>query len=113
MNELGTTIRNMRKVKNLTGRKLAELSGVSPAYVSKIENERTNVSPAIIRKLAKGLQCDYALLMNDAVYKVNERDKVIEELVSLNLWSARRLPKVHKEFAYNELDMITNQKHEH
>lgn len=35
-----------------------------------------------------------------------------EELISLNLWSARRLPKVHKEFAYNELEKITNLKHE-
>lgn len=59
MNELGMTIRNMRKAKNLSGRELSKLSGVSPAYISKIENERTNVSPAIMKKLAKALQCEY------------------------------------------------------
>lgn len=104
--ELGIIIRNMRKERNLSGKELSQLSGVSTAYISKIENERPNVSPSIIRKLAKGLQCDYRMLI------VDERDKTIDELISLNLWSARRLSKIHKEFAYNELEVITNQKHE-
>jgi uncharacterized coiled-coil protein SlyX len=36
----------------------------------------------------------------------------IKELIGLNLWSARRLHKIHKEFAYDELEKITGQKHE-
>lgn len=34
------------------------------------------------------------------------------ELVSIGLWSARRLHKAHKESAYNALEKITGQKHE-
>lgn len=33
-----------------------------------------------------------------------------KELKSLCQWSMRRLPKVHKEFAYNEYDEITGEK---
>ncbi|MEE3950750.1 hypothetical protein [Peribacillus frigoritolerans] len=43
---------------------------------------------------------------------LSQTEKVTNELISLNLWSARRLHKIHKEFAYNELDKITGQKHE-
>lgn len=43
---------------------------------------------------------------------IERQKKTIEELISLNLWSARRLHKTHKDFAYNELDEITDQKHE-
>lgn len=35
-----------------------------------------------------------------------------KELINLNLWSVRRLPQIHKEFAYNELEAISKQKHE-
>lgn len=43
--------------------------------------------------------------------RIQELEKTIEELITLNLWSARRLPKVHKEYAYGVLDVITNKKH--
>jgi hypothetical protein len=36
----------------------------------------------------------------------------VGELISLNLWSARRLHKTHKKFVYDELEKITGQKHE-
>lgn len=57
---------------------------------------------------------------NDALRKqfsacrrlLEEERKENQELISLNLWSARRLQKVHKEFAYNELEELTNQKYE-
>ena len=37
---------------------------------------------------------------------IERQKKTIDELISLNLWSARRLHKTHKDFAYNELDEI-------
>jgi hypothetical protein len=47
-------------------------------------------------------ECDYE--------KLKEMNK---ELISLNLWSARRLKhQQYKDFAYDELDKITGQKHE-
>ncbi len=43
---------------------------------------------------------------------LEEQQKEIEELISLNLWSARRLPNLHKTFAYDDLEKITKQKHQ-
>lgn len=49
-----------------------------------------------------GHECDYE--------RLKEMNK---ELVSLNLWQARRLPDPQrKQFAYDELDKITKQQHE-
>lgn len=50
--------------------------------------------------------------LQDAEAHILAQEKIIEELVSLNLWSARRLPKTHKEFAYGMLEELTNKKHE-
>lgn len=44
--------------------------------------------------------------------QLHDKDERIQELISLNLWSARRLNKVHKNFAYDELDKITGEKHD-
>ena len=41
-----------------------------------------------------------------------EKDKEIEELKSLCLWLARRVPKSHKKFAYDDYDKITGEKSE-
>lgn len=50
--------------------------------------------------------------LQEAELYIERQIKLIDELISLNLWSARRLSKVHKEFAYDELDKMTNQQHE-
>lgn len=39
-------------------------------------------------------------------------NRVITELINLNLWSARRLPTTWKDYAHNELEKITGEKHE-
>lgn len=36
-------------------------------------------------------------------------EKVNDELISLALWTIRRLPEVHKEFAYNKLITIVGE----
>lgn len=42
-----------------------------------------------------------------------EQAEKVEELISLNLWSARRLKtQQYKDFAYDELEKITVEKHE-
>jgi hypothetical protein len=43
---------------------------------------------------------------------IERQKKAIDELISLNLWSARRLHTLYKEFAYNELEKITGQYYE-
>lgn len=44
--------------------------------------------------------------------EIMRREEERAELISLNLWSARRLHKAHKKFAYDELDKIANDSHE-
>lgn len=45
--------------------------------------------------------------------KTKERySNEIKELISLNLWSARRLHKTHKDYAYTDLEKITKQKYQ-
>jgi hypothetical protein len=63
------------------------------------------------------MSIDYQYLLpherlQEAEFYIEYQKAKIDELVSLILWSARRLPNAHKEFAYNELDEITNDKHE-
>lgn len=61
------------------------------------------------------LQCNYCGVVFKGEHECNYKKlkKMNKELISLNLWSARRLKnQQHKEFAYNELDKITGQKHE-
>lgn len=53
-----------------------------------------------------------AMQVGRLISEVEKQQKIIEELTSLNLWSARRLHKTHKDFAYSELDELTGQKHE-
>lgn len=48
-----------------------------------------------------------------AIFNRMNMKRQIEELTSLNLWSARRLYYLqHKDYVYNELEKITGQKHE-
>jgi hypothetical protein len=59
----------------------------------------------------------YSYLINLGMYEIarhsESKDEIIKELISLNLWSARRLNhQQHKDFAYDELEKITGEKHE-
>ena len=62
-------LKTKREEKNLSMNKLAELSGVSVMYISRLESgEREKPSPEIIGKLAKGLEEPYENLMVVAGY---------------------------------------------
>lgn len=63
---LGEHIRNIRKEKGLSIRELARRSGVSNAYLSQLENGKTqNPSYEIIGKIAKGLKTNVAEILNE------------------------------------------------
>jgi transcriptional regulator with XRE-family HTH domain len=65
----GEELRKIRKDKNLSIRKVGELSGISHAYLSQIENgKRPKPKPEIINKLSKALNQDYVELMEMAGY---------------------------------------------
>lgn len=62
-------LKTKREDKKLSMNKLAELSGVSVMYISRLESgERVKPSPEIIAKLAKGLEEPYEKLMVEAGY---------------------------------------------
>lgn len=53
---------------------------------------------------------DYEMVIRETIA---EHQEVIEELIRLNLWQARRLKQTkHKDFAYNQLEIITRQEYE-
>lgn len=53
---------------------------------------------------------DYDRILRETIL---EHKEVIDELISLNLWQARRLNhQQHKDFAYDSLEKITSQKYE-
>ncbi|HHW28643.1 MAG TPA: helix-turn-helix transcriptional regulator [Syntrophomonadaceae bacterium] len=57
--KLGTKLRNMRKIRDLTAEELSKLSGVSRSYILLIETgKRKEVSNKVLSKLAKALRVD-------------------------------------------------------
>lgn len=60
MEQLGSFLRKMREQKKLSIRQLAKFTGVSPAYISQLENNyRKNPTPHVLRSLCEGLEIDY------------------------------------------------------
>jgi transcriptional regulator with XRE-family HTH domain len=60
MEKLSERIKNLRKQRGFTQRKLAEAVGIDFTYLSKIENDNLPYSPSVatLRKLAHVLQVD-------------------------------------------------------
>jgi len=74
--EFKTYLKNIRKEKNLSMRKVEELTGISQAYLSQIESgKRGTPTPNILKKLSKGLETDYIQLLQAAGY-VNDAEKL-------------------------------------
>ena len=64
MKSFGEELRRIRKEKKLSIRKLGELSGISHAYLSQIENgKRDAPKPELIKKLSDGLKVDNLSLL--------------------------------------------------
>ena len=62
--EIGTRIREKRKIKHYTRDVLANKVGISSKFLYEIETGRTNFSADILRRLAQELDvsCDYIML---------------------------------------------------
>lgn len=72
---LGTNVRKLRKEQGLTQEKLAELSDISIAYLSKIENNKANnVSLLITYRLAEALGVTAGYLVGQS-----DLDKMLDE----------------------------------
>lgn len=67
MNDFGSFFRQLRSSKNITTRKLSQITGVSQGYISAFETGRRGIpSPSILQKLAKGLDVPYEQLHESA-----------------------------------------------
>ncbi|CAM3515793.1 helix-turn-helix domain-containing protein [Marinicrinis lubricantis] len=66
-------LRDLRKLRGYTIREVSDRSGVSPAYISQLENGNRGVpSPEILMKLSEGLNISYSDLMGIAGYLEKE-----------------------------------------
>jgi repressor LexA len=67
--EFGNYLKHIRKEKGLSLRKLEELSGVSNAYLSQLENGKRGMpTPEILKKICGPLEVPYEELMEKAGY---------------------------------------------
>ena len=55
---VGRRIRSLRKTRGLSQEKLADLAGMSPKYLSRIETGRENPTLDLFLRLAQGLKVD-------------------------------------------------------
>lgn len=99
---IGQYIKDLRKEKGLTSRKLSELSGVSQPYISQLETGRnTKPSPEILQKIASSLDVDHLKLMEIAGY-TNSADKV--SLLNLQIAGLKET-YYHKEMHLKNLSL--------
>lgn len=87
---IGKNLREIRKSKNLTIRALAKKSGVSPSYISDLENGKNN-KPSIDTsiKLANALEVPPANLFGTKDFEVHEL------LEQLGMAAAERINKIN------------------
>lgn len=63
---VGGNVRRLRVARKLTQEALAELVGVNPRTVQKIEAGKLNVLATTLERLKVALKCDWDELMDDA-----------------------------------------------
>jgi HTH-type transcriptional regulator, competence development regulator len=67
----GTVLRQAREVRGLSGIDAARMTGISAAYLSKLENDAVRKpSPPVLHQLSEALTVPYAELMRMAGYHV-------------------------------------------
>jgi HTH-type transcriptional regulator, competence development regulator len=68
---IGTVLRQARQVRELTAIEAARSAGISPAYLSKLENGAVKrPSPHVLHQLSEALRVPYAELMRASGYQV-------------------------------------------
>lgn len=112
MSQIGTFIRQLRVEKNMSIRQLAKYAGVSPAYISQIENNyRKNPTQHILRSLANGLGVNY----NEFISQINELAKsgVGEEKFLYDQPNENQFDIEHKQLTRSNFDLydiLSNEK---
>ncbi len=60
--DIGETLRGLRKRKGLSQKKLAELTNISPTYISQIENGKRNPTIEIFEVIGKVLNVPFPII---------------------------------------------------
>lgn len=72
----GAELKKLRKEKGISIRKAGELSNISHAYISQIENGKRDIpKPELLKKLSKALGIEYLDLMVKAGY-LSEKERL-------------------------------------
>ena len=83
MQELGNNIRTIRKAQHKTIKQLSESTGLSQAYISRLERGDINASIAFIKKIANALNIQIADLFQNGHKKLIDKN-------GEQLWVVRR-----------------------
>lgn len=70
---IGPRIKSARRLKNMTLKELATLSGISEGHMSKIENDKTEASLALLHRVAQTLGMNLDLFFD----KSNEPERAV------------------------------------
>ncbi|WP_186320977.1 helix-turn-helix domain-containing protein [Bacillus mycoides] len=85
LKEFGFYLKKIREEKKLSLRKVSELSSVSNAYLSQLENGKRGIpSPDILKKISQVLGVEYSELMNKAGY-IDLHDETVSLVGNSNL----------------------------
>ena len=79
-------LKDLRKEKGYTIREVSGRSGVSPAYISQLENGQRGIpSPDVLMKLSEGLNTSYSDLMRHAGYLEKNESTSSKQSAPVNL----------------------------
>lgn len=74
--ELGARLFDVRRLRGLSLKAVADRAGISPAYLQKLERgEVTAPSPHVLHRLAEALRVSYSQLMKLAGYVLRRKDE--------------------------------------
>ncbi|NIC05355.1 helix-turn-helix domain-containing protein [Billgrantia bachuensis] len=106
MRKFCDTVRELRQAQNLSLRETASMSGISPAYLSRIERgKEPPPSPAVIKSIAKVLAAD-----PDVLFRLSEStDPEISHYLVNNPCAVRLLRLISDQnFTDQEIGKILN-----
>ena len=92
---IGRKIKELRKSKNISQKKLAELSGLSQAFISTIENDHKHISLNSLEKICNSLQVNFSIFFyeKECNYFNNQKylNSIIREVKKLNRAERKKL----------------------
>ena len=95
----GTLIKNLRIQKGLTQNQVAEALGVTPGYISNVENNRTAMSLRILTYYARLVGCSLDSLVGELESEYSETAldrELYESIIKLDTTTKEKLLKTLK-----------------